>query len=218
MAQPTQDRDAVESLNIEVEGESQAPRKVELDLDDAPFLQVEEPPPPAVEEHDTPPPPEENKGKRKKLFIFGGAFLGALIAGGAAVWWFFFRGAPPPPPTTPDPEVVVVPSRQTPSGPQDIVHEFAVFVVPVNDDPSQTHFLICKFAAITQDAEVDQEMGRQQIPLRDAVYYYLRGKDANWLQDAHNYDAIKKDLMAVFNDYLSRGKLEDIVFESYLSR
>lgn len=217
MAQPEQVRDGVESLDIEVASESQHPRKVELDLDDAPFLHVEEPPAPAVEEHEAPEPPVETKRSRKKLVIFGGSLLGALIIAAAAVWWFFFRTPPLPPPQIPDPEVVVVPSQTVPAGPQDIVHEFAVFVVPVNDDRAQTRFLVCKFAAITQDAEVDQEMGRQRIPLRDAVYYYLRGKDANWLQDAHNYGDIKKDLMAIFNDYLSRGKLDDIVFESYLS-
>lgn len=219
MAAQTQTREDVASPDIEVASASQVPGKVELDLDDAPFLQPEEPPAPAPEEHETPEEPaQDGKKRRKKLIIIGGAALAAILAGVAAAWWFFFRGSPPPVvPEAPGPEVVVVPSTPTPLGPHDIVHEFAVFVVPVNDDRTQTRFLICKFAAISRDQAVDQEMTQQQLSLRDAVYFYLRGKDALWLQDAHNYDTIKKDLMSIFNDYLSQGKLEDIVFESYLS-
>lgn len=211
-------RVATSAQEVEVAPNTRTPAKVELDLDDAPFLQVEDSAPPApVEENEPPAEEKPANDKKRKLVLLGaiGAFF--LLTAAVAVWWFFFRTPPPAPPPPLDPEIIVVPSTPPPLADQDIVHEFAVFVVPVNDDRSQTAFLVCKFAAITKDASVDQEMTRQEIPLRDAVYYYLRGKDAGYLQDAHNYDAIKQDLLAVFNDYLSQGKLEDIVFESYLS-
>lgn len=215
----TLEKEEVPSAEIEVEEHGAPARKVELDLDDAPFLQVEEKAPPAPVETDVEVAPknEGSQGKKKKLILLGGIALGILLVAAAAVWWFMFRTPPPPPVAAPDPEVIVVPSMQTPAGPTELVHEFAAFVVPVNDDRAQTRFLVCKFAAISQDGGVDQEITRQEIPLRDAVYFYLRGKDAAYLQDAHNYDAIKQDLLTVFNDYLSQGKVDDIVFESYLS-
>ena len=192
-------------------------RKVELDLDDAPFLQVDEPPPPPAPVEETTPEPEgQGKGKRKKIIIIAAAAALVLIA--AAVWWFFFRTPPPPPPAPPEPEVIVVPSIPANLEPGDIVQEFAPFVVPLGDNIKDASFLVCKFAAITKDPTVKQEMTRQELPLRDAIYFYLRGKDATFILDARNGEAIKKDLLSVFNDYLSQGKLEDIVFESYLSR
>lgn len=196
-------------------------KKVELDLDDAPFLQVDEPAPPPVPADSAEVGEEEDAGKasrKKRLLLLIGIAAGVIVVAAAAAWWFFLRTPPPPPPSAPEPEVIVVPSQAAPAGPNDLVKEFAPFIVPVNDDMKQTQFLICKFAAITKEPAVNQEMERQRLPLRDAIYFYLRGKDARFLLDSANYDAIKKDLLSVFNDYLTQGKLEDIVFESYLNQ
>lgn len=198
-------------------------KKVELDLDDAPFLQAEEKaPPPAPFDEDLPATPDDGaaeearKRKRKRLIIMIAAGALALVA--AAVWWFFFRTPPPPPPEGPKPEVIVVPSKTPGAQPNDIVREFAPFVVPGKDAQGKTDFLICKFSAITQDPNINQEIEQQLVPLRDAIYYYLRSKDRTFITDARNGAQIKKELLSVFNDYLTRGKVDDIVFESYLSR
>lgn len=212
-----------EPLTNEAEAETAgAPvKKVELDLDDAPFLQADEPPPPPVPTDGEPPAPvdEGDKSKRKKrILILAGAAGVLLVAVAVAVWWFFFRTPPPAPPAPLEPEVIVVPSAPTVTDSGEIVRDFAPFIVPVNDNLKETSFLVCKFSAITREPAVNQEMERQRVPLRDAIYYYLRGKDAAFLLDARNGESIKKDLMSVFNDYLTQGKLEDIVFESYLSK
>ena len=60
-------------------------------------------------------------------------------------------------------------------------------------------------------------MDHKMISLRDAIYYYLRSKSSAYLTDARNATAIKQDLTAVLNDYLTQGKIEDILFESYLN-
>lgn len=210
---------------LEVASSSNVPaatRKVELDLDDAPFLQTEEKvQAPATLPDDLPESEDEQakKAKRKKkLLIFGGAAAVFLMLGAAAAWWFFFRGSPPPPPVMASkPEVVVVPSVPLASQPEEIVREFAPFIVPSRDSAGQTRFLVCKFSTISTDANVNQEVQQQLVPLRDAIYYYLRSKDNAFLLDARNAPEIRKDLLSVFNDYLTQGKLEDIVFESYLS-
>ena len=225
MAEEAQVKEDLSSPKVEVAGAGNVPaavKKVELDLDDAPFLQTEEKAPAKQElpeDLDGGSADEEKKKRRKKLILLGAAIGGGLLIVGAALaWWFIFRAPPPPPPpAAPDPEVVVVPSTPAPAGEQEIVREFAPFIVPTLDPDGKTGFLICRFSAISKDQAVNQEIQQQLMPLRDAIYYYLRGKDNAFLLDARNGDQIKHDLVTVFNDYLTQGKIEDIVFESYLS-
>lgn len=210
-------------LLISSTAEPPAPvKKVELDLDDAPFLQADEKSP-VVSTHEAalPDPAQEEadkaKSKRRRLLILAAAGAGVLIIAAAAVWWLFFREPPPAGPEPLKPEVVVVPKAAAPEQPSEVLREFAPFIVPVKEADGKTGFLVCKFTAITKDANLNREIDAQRVALRDAIYYYLRGKDAAFLQNARNAEAIKKDLLSVFNDYLTQGKLEDILFESYLS-
>ena len=211
-------------LDVEVAGSGSQLKKVELDLDDAPFLQAEEPPAaPARRGDDVPAPPDDapedaGKGKRKKLLIIGVAAGVVLLVAAAAVWWFVFRTPPPPPPEPPKPEVVVVPSTPGAQTPQDIVKEFALFVVPTQEAEGGTRFLVCKFSTIIKDPAVGREIDQRMLSLRDAIYYYLRSKDDAFLRDARNGQQIKGDLLGVLNDYMAQGKIEDILFESYLSQ
>jgi len=211
-------------MQQEETGSAGAQKKVELDLDDAPFLQTEEKAtPPAPFDEQLPVTPddgaaEEAARKRKKKRLIVMAACGVLVLVTAAVWWFFFRTPPPPPSEGPKPEVIVVPTPAPGAQDNDIVREFATFVVPGKDSHGRTDFLICKFAAITHDPNIQREIERQLVPLRDAIYYYLRSKDRDFISDARNGAEIKKELLSVFNDYLTQGKVEDIVFESYLSR
>ena len=217
-------RQEADNQQLEVASSDNAPvavKKVELDLDDAPFLQTEEKTPakPDVPEDLADRSEDDEKRKRKKKLILLGSAIGAgiLLIVAAAVWWFFFRTPPPPPIAAPEPEVIVVPSAPAPVGDQEIVREFAPFIVPTQDPNGKTGFLICRFSAISKDQAVNQEVQQQLLPLRDAIYYYLRSKDNSFLLDARNAPEIRKDLLSVFNDYLTQGKVEDIVFESYLS-
>lgn len=217
---PDSDINTDEQQELEEQIQDKPVKKVELDLDDAPFLQTDEPPPmpAAIDEPAEKKEDDSGKKNRKKKLIIIAAVLVILIGASVAGWWFFLRTPPPPPPKGPEPQVIVVPSEKQETGPVDLVEEFAPFVVPVNVNLKNTTFLICKFSAITREPQVKQEISQQLIPLRDAIYFYLRGKDSAFLLDGRNGEAIKKDLLSVFNDYLTQGKLEDIVFESYLSR
>lgn len=222
MAENTRSKvdEVIPDLEVAETPDSGAVKKVELDLDDAPFLKSDEPPqPPAESTAEIAPVADEVDGakKKKKRLLIVAIGIGILLVISAAVWWFFFHTPPPPPPEGPKPEVIVVPSTPAPVEPTEHIREFAPFIVPVSDSTGKTAFLVCKFSAITTDAKVNQEMTQRMLPLRDAIYFYLRGKDSSFLLDARNGDGIKKDLLSVFNDYLSQGKLEDIVFESYLS-
>ena len=224
MPDPTQLQQEDDSLDLLISATAQPPapiKKVELDLDDAPFLQAEEKAPDlptTVDAVPDAPDDGEKQRRKKKLMLIGAIAAAVLIVAAAAVWWFFFRVPPPAPPAGPEPEVIVVPKAPAPAGPSDIVREFAPFIVPIKEADGKTGFLVCKFSAITTDPGLTTEIDRQRTALRDAIYFYLRSKDSGFLLDAHNATQIKKELLSVFNDYLSQGKLEDILFESYLNR
>ena len=193
-------------------------RKVELDLDDAPFLTEQESPPPAKKEDaplqvaaDAPP----NK-KKKLILIAGAAALVVVLAAAAAVWWFVLRTPPPQPPEPVKPEVIVVPTPKTPTAKPDSVKELAPFVIP-RQTAKGARFLICKFSTVSQSPRVGMEIDQKLIPLRDALYYYLSSKTDAFLLDPASAPTIKKDLSGVLNDYLTQGRIEDILFESYLN-
>lgn len=192
-------------------------RKVELDLDDAPFL-TEQAPPPAKKEdaplqttEEAPPP-----NKKKKLIIIAAAALVVVLVAAAAIWWFVLRTPPPPPPEPIKPEVIVVPTPKTPTAKSDSVKELAPFVIP-RQTAKGARFLICKFSTVSQSPRVGMEIDQKLIPLRDALYYYLSSKTDEFLLDPANAPTIKKDLGGVLNDYLTQGRIEDILFESYLN-
>ena len=221
---------ATDVIEIAVDA-SQALPKVQLDIDDAPFLREKEPePPPApkLPELDAPPtlpvPPAEDadaRKKKKRAILIGVALLALLLAGGGggALWWFVLRTPPPPPPA---PQVVVVPSTP-PAGP---TAEFLIPIAPfwlelTNESPrdkDKIFFLVCKFTAISKSEGVIQETQNKAIVIRDALYFYLKNKSYDFLTNPDNTKAIKHDLSSVINGYLTAGKVDDMLFERYLTK
>ncbi|MDE7241299.1 flagellar basal body-associated FliL family protein, partial [Desulfovibrio sp.] len=110
------------------------------------------------------------------------------------------------------------PSAPAAQSSPDIVKEFAPFVVPTQEAQGGTRFLVCKFSAIIKDPALSREIDQRMLSLRDAIYFYLRSKDDAFLRDARNGQQIKSDLLGVLNDYMAQGKIEDILFESYLNQ
>ena len=190
--------------------------KVELDLDDAPFLrEPEEKPLPPVERRSTAPAPvvQEAPKSKKKLIISGIGLL--VVLAGIAVWWFFFR-VPPVVVEPPKPEVIVVKPPEAAPVEQDYVYELEPFWVPVKDEKGNTNFLVCRFSTIAKTEVVSKEVEKQLMTVRDAMYYYLRNKSLDFLLAAANRETIKKDLTSVVNSYLPLGQIEDVLVESYL--
>lgn len=218
MANKTEVKDAPTRDEMQVSlGPDPATRKVDLDLDDAPFLKDQESEVPAVADAKNLPADQEPKPgikKKLKLLIIGGAAV-LLIVLGVAVWWLFLR-TPPVPPAEIKPDVIVVPSSPTASHPADYVKELAHFVVPRNVN-GVTRFLVCKFSTISKSSGVGAEMDHKMIALRDALYFYLSGKSNDYLLNPANTVTIKKDLTSILNDYLTRGRIDDVLFESYLN-
>jgi flagellar FliL protein len=202
-------------------------KKVQLDLDDAPFLQEkEQAASPAAEgeeaaEQDLPEEAESTAPKqgigRKKFIILAGSAGFLLIAALASGWWFFLRERLLPPPEVAKPEIIVVPSKPAVQAAPNYTREFSPFLVYHADGTGGGRFLVCKFATLTRVQNLNREMEQKMLPLRDAVYYYLRSKAPEYLTKSSSIPEIKKDLTAVINNYLTQGQIEDILFESYLN-
>ncbi|WP_297259667.1 flagellar basal body-associated FliL family protein [uncultured Desulfovibrio sp.] len=209
-----------EKSDIQVEVASPASAsaggKVELDLDDAPFLrEPEEKPLPPVERRSSAPAPVVKEApKSKKKLIISGIGLFVILAA-TAVWWFFFR-VPPPVVEPPKPEVIVVKPPEAAPVEQDFIFELEPFWVPVKDDKGNTNFLVCRFSTISKSEMLNKEIEKQLMTVRDAMYYYLRNKSLDFLLAAANRETIKKDLTSVVNSYLTLGQIEDVLMESYL--
>ncbi len=227
--------DAPQGPDVQVAGEggaSATPAKVSLDLDDAPFMEE----PPAEEEKpaakddaakggDAAAPEggeEKPKKSKKKLFIIAGAAV-ALLVILAVVYFLFLRGdggeeaPPPPPPEPPKPEIVVVPSKPKVVVKPDIVKELEPFIVPHAEPTGGARFLYCKFAFVSKDPLLGQEVDSKLVSLRDSIFFYLKSKSTDYLMDARNATTIKKELRGVVSDYLTRSKLDDVLLDSYLN-
>lgn len=230
-AQSTDTQTTAAAAEITEAAPSRLP-KVQLDIDDAPFLreaEPEAPPPPPKPDIPLPEPSDgaapapdaaAAKKKKKRLILIAAAGLVLLIAGGAALWWFVLR-TPPPPPV--QPQVVVVPNTTGKApAPSEFFIGFAPFrlelVETAGKDKGKIVFLVCKFTAVTSSEAVLAETQNKVIVLRDALYFYLKNKEYAFLADPLNTPTIKSDLVSVLNGYLATGKVEDVLFERYLSQ
>lgn len=210
---------------------SKAAQKVELDLDDAPFLEDED------EEDDIPDEePEEldaleekptEKKSKTKLLIFIGIGVIILLLAAILVKLFFFDTPSSPPKEKPSVEETMeeipmeIPEEAPPPPPKEpgvTLLRMDPFWIEQKDKDNHTRFLIARFAMTTTDGRVVAEYGRKTLILRDAVYFYLKNKDLQFLADEKNVEKLKKDLLMVINQYIVAGEFEKILFEEYLVR
>ncbi|UZP66855.1 flagellar basal body-associated FliL family protein [Desulfovibrio mangrovi] len=210
-------------------GSAPSEDKVELDLEDAPFLDDDD-----EEEEAAPPPPTASEpvslelsteakpnalkallGNKKIVISLAGAGVLLLVL----LAWLVLKPAPRPE-LPPEPEVVTIQPDQAPEPepePQDaFVVSWEPFWVEMKDKEGHTRFLVCKFAAPTNNEKLSWEAGSKKTILRDAIFYYLRNKNLVFLSDKTNVDVLKADLLAVINQYMNNGQFEDLLIENYL--
>jgi len=201
-------------------------QKVDLDLDDAPFLEEDKTedaaPEAAPESTGASPAPEKTPPvSKKKLLLLVGALV-LLLAGGTATYFLLRKpAAPPPAEVTPEPAPQPVPEPTPPPPPPpkpkpEIVIPMEPFLVEMTDPKGLTRFLSVRFTAVTQDPTVEMEFRRNIIVLRDAVYYYLKNKSMAFLTDKNNTDVLKKDVLSVINQFMGARPLDNLLIEDYL--
>ncbi len=228
---PGDSADSGTSLDVTLDVEDDdspaaSPGKVELDLDDAPFLMEEEEPEPepapALEPKAAAPAAAEDAPVKKKFDfkallkdkrVLAGAGSALILLGVAAFFLFSSPSETPPPPEPPAQNAT---APKEPVKPTEYYIRWEPFWVEFTDAEGNTKFLICRFAGVTLNQTLKAEAEAKQLVLRDTIYYYLTHKDKGFLGDTSNADALKRDILAVVNQYLTMGQLDQVLLEDYV--
>jgi len=214
----------LDTEELREQGPSGASDKVELDLEDAPFLEEEEEELPAPAQTTGLVLPESDEKpsllelvKRHKFKVIGvGSVLFLLFL--VAFYFLFFRASAPAPDLAAEPQAATAEPAPEPEEPAPAEHVVALepFWVEHHTDNGTIRFLHCRFSAATTDEKLAWEVGHKKIVLRDAIFYYLKNKDLTFLTDKNNVETLKKDLLSVMNQYLSTAQLDTLLIEEYL--
>ena len=201
-------------------GLARSAQKVELDLDDAIFLEDDDEPeaepepslpqsPAAGDTRDDEPVP---KPFWKKTWVLLG-LLGFFLITTSATTWFVFRSKPSVPP----PVEVKKPQKTQKKEPPKL-SEFTILLQPFLVEHAikgENRFLSCQFSLPVKGDLLKWEIDKKKIILRDAIYYYLKNKDILFLTDKKNVSKLKADLLSIVNQYLGNGQIEEILIQEY---
>lgn len=201
--------------------------KVELDLDDAPFLmEDEEEEEEQVFDNSTSANADsfsaaelemdpEAARKRKRKIMFGG--IGLLVIALVVLGWKMLPSKDAPIPVK---RIVKKEKGKYDTPPIVQKDKFDVtwepFWVEQRDSKKEIRFLVCKFAVFTDNEKLSWEAKNKKVTLRDAIFYYLRNKDLKFLSDKDNVQLLKSDLLTVVNQYMGNGQFKDVFIENYL--
>ena len=202
---------------------SRAAQKVDLDLDDAPFLdeeeEVKQEEPPKREalsmEEPAEAPPKRNK---KKLIIIGAAALLLLIGAGVAVKLLFFKPKAKPveaPPAIEEPQDNGTEDAKA-EIPETMYRMEPFWVEQKGAKDDEVRFLIVRILLGTTDQSIVKEFQGKLMPARNAIFYYLKNKDVQFLTDETNAEKLKHELLLVINQYVTDGKFDTLLFEEYV--
>lgn len=199
-----------------------ASNKVELDLEDAPFLADES----EVSEEENSSKNDsnvssnededlENEGSffsRKKKLILIGAGVALLLLIGLGVLIV--------PSLLEDDgvlqNVIVVPSADVKRGPMVQQVKLEPFFVQCTDASGNIHFLQATFVLSSSNTDVFHEISNNQKVIRDTIYYFLNIQSPSMLLDTTNQKQIKEELFNAVNDVIVSGSLDDLFIDSYL--
>ena len=204
---------------------SKATQKVDLDLDDAPFLEDEEEEEDVIPEEEEMPLLDEEEKKpgfdfkallRNKIFLIGAGVILLLLV---VIVILLLREpeAPPPPPPPPVQEPAPTEEPVVQEQPE-ILIRLDPFLIEQRDKEDKIRFLEVRVAVSTREDGLARQFKQETYTIRNAVYYYLKNKDLEFLSDKENSDKLKKELLAIINQYMGFGEFDTLLFEQYLVR
>ncbi len=205
---------------------SKAEQKVELDLDDAPFLEeeeekeeqeeekkeeVKEEKKEEVKEEEAPEP----KKKKKIIFLIAGAVILILIA--VSVYFLFFKKEKKKEIKEQKPPEKKIEVKEKPPPPKPKLIQLTLRPFWVDYPLEKGHaYLHLTLVLSYEKGQMTWELIRKRIVIRDAIYYYLKNKKFNFFLNKKNIPLLKKDIKSIINQYLVYGKIKKIYFKDYL--
>jgi flagellar protein FliL len=225
-AEDVTDVPAEQKAELDDAAASKATQKVDLDLDDAPFLEDEdeeeeieevEVETPFQTEDDSKPKPGLAALLKNKFALMG---LGVILLLLVVIVILLLREpeAPPPPPpsveeTVPEP----TPEPEVPETSQ-IIIKLDPFLIEQKDEAGKIRFLEVSILLSTEDEGLARQFKQETFAVRNALYYYLKNKDLQFLSDKENSEKLKKELLVIINQYMGFGQFDTLMFEQYLVR
>jgi flagellar protein FliL len=191
-------------------------RKVELDLDDAPFLDFDqtgavEPASgdkkkpsdrkEASQEQEQALPETEVISKRPSLALLASAVVAVLLMATAVIYLLLPAAAPEPPISRDIPHLV----------------SFEPFYIE-QQGADGLRFLQCRFAFPAGSAEVERELLTNRLLIRDGLFFYLTRREPAFLTQEEETVSLKRDLLTVINQYLTTGRLDEVLIDEYVIR
>ena len=226
-AEDVTDAPAERKAELDDAAASKATQKVDLDLDDAPFLEDEdeeeeieevEVETPFLTEDDSKPKPGLAALLKNKFVIMG---LGVILLLLVVIVILLLREpeAPPPPPPPPVEETIPEPppEPEVPETPQ-IIIKLDPFLIEQKDESGAIRFLEVSILLSTEDEGLARQFKQETFAVRNALYYYLKNKDLQFLSDKENSEKLKKELLVIINQYMGFGQFDTLMFEQYLVR
>ena len=202
---------------------SRAQKKVELDLDDAPFLdwsgddeEAEETDPDASEEEEAGEREDDRSAPSRRKWVLLGSVSGLLLLGSAlALIWMA---------KSPESTVKSASRMQGGAAPETQGEKQQAEGKKLDLRPfwveykqgDRLRYLHFEFALGLEQAGLAWEVKRKIPLLRDGVFYYLKNKGLAFLSEKENVRHLKEDLRGVINQSLSQGQIKDILIQEYV--
>lgn len=207
---------------------SKATQKVDLDLDDAPFLEDEEEEEEIAEVAEETPMLQDEEDEesgpgllanllRNKLFLISSGIILILLV---VIVILLIREpeAPPLPPEEPIAETQPEQTEPVVEEIPEVIIRLDPFLIEQKDTQGKIRFLEVRILVSTDDEGLAKQFKQETYTVRNALFYYLKNKDLQFLSDKENSDKLKKELLAIINQYMGFGQFETLMFDQYLVR
>ncbi|MBU3159030.1 flagellar basal body-associated FliL family protein [Clostridium frigoris] len=145
-----------------------------------------------------------SKGNSLRLVII--VLLGLIVVGGAAFGGMYLAGKKGSTTTATTAKVEVT---------TEVTYSLDEFLVNLTDTDAKRYLKVLIYVGYGENADLATELETQKPVIRDLVIKTLRAKKTADFDDKV-VDGIKKELIAVINPVLTKGKIDHIYFNDLL--